>query len=136
MKIDLPLTVTLPRKKGPGKRFILNLNDYRVTYWRILNDAKQMYVDLVRDSLPIDGGKWLDDPPYIFTYTLFPKDKRLCDVSNACSIIDKFAADALVKLHVIPDDSREIIPIVIYLFGAVDKQNPRCELRIQSLIGG
>lgn len=136
MKIDLPLSVTLPRKKGNGKKVILNINEYRNAYFRTLNDAKHLYVEIVRDALPIDGGKWVDDPPYRFTYTLFPRDRRLCDVSNACSIVDKFAADALVKLRVIEDDNHQIIPVIIYQFGAVDKQRPRCELTIESIMGG
>lgn len=133
MKIDLPLSVTLPRKKGNGKKVMLNINEYRNAYWRILNDAKHMYVDVVRDALPIDGGKWLDDPPYRFTYTLFPRDARRLDVSNACSIIDKFAADALVHLHVIEDDNYQIIPVTVYQFGEVDKARPRCELKIEGI---
>ena len=51
-------------------------------------------------------------------------------MSNPCSIIDKFTCDALVKAGVLEDDSSKQIKKVIYKYGGIDKDNPRCELEI------
>ena len=51
--------------------------------------------------------------------------------TNPCSIIDKFTCDALVKAEIIEDDSFKQIKKVSYIFGGVDKHNPRCELTIK-----
>lgn len=68
------------------------------------------------------------------TYRLFPKTKRLVDVSNVCSVVDKFFCDALVQSGCIPDDNYKYLPKVEYEFGEVDKNNPRVEIEIQELI--
>lgn len=70
------------------------------------------------------------EEPVILTYTYYAKTKRRLDVSNPCSIIDKFTCDALVKANVLKDDSFKQIKEVIYKFGGIDKDNPRCELVI------
>lgn len=67
------------------------------------------------------------------TYTVFPKTKRLCDVSNVCTVHDKFFCDALVELGRLPDDNYTFIPGIKYLFGEVDKVNPRVEIMIKEL---
>ena len=62
----------------------------------------------------------------------YAKTKRRIDISNPCSIIDKFACDALVKAGVLKDDSFEQVNQVIYKFGGFDKENPRCELVVST----
>jgi Holliday junction resolvase RusA-like endonuclease len=66
-------------------------------------------------------------------FTLFPKTRRLTDVSNVCSVVDKFFCDALVKAGKIEDDNYKFLPRVIYQFGEVDKDNPRVEIEIQEI---
>lgn len=133
MTIDLPLWVELPRKHGPGKRFTLNLNGFRNTHYHTLNKAKEMYVDCVRDAIPIDGSEFPVGPPYRCTYTVYPRDNRKFDLGNVCSILQKFAEDALIKLRVVPDDNYKVFPVIVYQFGEVDKQRPRCELKIEGM---
>jgi hypothetical protein len=128
MKIILPLSVTLPRKKKEDKVFTLNLNIYRNSHHFILNDAKIAYKEKVRES--IVGMEKIEYSPLIFTYTLYPSSGRKFDLPNVCSIIDKFTCDALIEFGIIPDDSYKVIGNVIYKFGRVDKDNPRCELVI------
>ena len=67
------------------------------------------------------------------TYTLYPKTKRLCDISNILSIVDKFYCDALVELGRIPDDNYEHVVRVIYEFGEVDTTNPRAKITIKEI---
>jgi len=122
MKIDLPLEVYYTK----NKKFILNLNNYRNAHYRILSNAKKIYADnlVARISHP----KY--EEPVVLTYTYYAKSRRRLDVSNPCSIIDKFTCDALVKAGVLEDDSSKQIKKVIYKYGGIDKDNPRCELEI------
>jgi len=122
MKIDLPLEVYYSK----NKKFILNLNNYRNAHYRILSNAKKIYADNLFDRISYPTYK----EPVVLTYTYYAKSKRRLDVSNPCSIIDKFTCDALVKAGVLEDDSSKQIQKVIYKYGGIDKDNPRCELEI------
>jgi len=125
MKIDLPLEVYYTK----NKKFILNLNNYRNAHYRILSNAKKIYADNLVDR--ISHPKY--EEPVVLTYTYYAKSKRRLDVSNPCSIIDKFTCDALVKAGVLEDDSSKQIKKVIYKYGGIDKENPRCELVIKKI---
>jgi hypothetical protein len=127
MKIVLPLSVSLPRKKG-DRAWILNLNSYRNTHFHVLNQAKCEWTKTVLHA-HFEGPD--GDPPYRFTYTVFPASNRKFDLSNVLSIVQKFTDDALIECGVIPDDSYKIIPCIDYRFGGVDKQFPRVELEIR-----
>jgi hypothetical protein len=70
------------------------------------------------------------DPPYLFTYTIFPANNRKFDLANVLPIIQKFTDDALIDLESISDDSYKVIPAINYRFGGVDKESPRVELEI------
>lgn len=136
MILNLPLFVTMPRKKGPGKRWSLNLNEYRNAKHFTLNDAKKAYKNCVWDAYVVGNRQGLMiEPPLRLTYTIYPKTNRAFDVANIASVIDKFASDALVAFKVLPDDNFRYLPEVVYRFGGVDRENPRCELEIES-IGG
>ena len=134
MKLILPLTVVLPRKKGAGKVLTLNLNYYRNTHFQVLNQAKDAYRDLVRDAYfyycQLPGNENLPEPPYLFCYTVYPKSRRMFDLANILSIIQKFTDDALIALGVISDDSYKVIRAVNYRFGGIDRKSPHCELDI------
>ena len=125
MKIDLPLEVYYTK----NKKFILNLNNYRNAHYRTLSNAKKIYADNLVDR--ISYPKY--EEPVVLTYTYYAKSKRRLDVSNPCSIIDKFTCDALVKAGVLEDDSSKQIKQVIYKYGGIDKENPRCELVIKKI---
>ena len=134
MTIDLPLAILLPRKTKADKRLAMNLNVYRNTMFQILNQAKQQYKEEVADillTIPHDQKKLT--PPLLFHYTLYPKSKRMTDLGNVLSIVQKFTEDALVECGIIPDDNYLIIPKVIHSFGDVDKENPRVTLVIEEI---
>ena len=123
MKIDLPLEVYYSKKK----KFILNLNNYRNAHYRVLSISKSLYSDNLVPRLK-DFDRFTE--PVSLTYTYYARSKRRLDISNPCSIIDKFACDALVKAEILEDDSFKQIKEVVYKFGGVEKDNPRCELVI------
>ena len=124
MVIALPLSVAISSRK----RFTLNLNVYRNSHHSVLNKAKVNYTEII---LPLLRGLNVS-PPCVLIYRYFAPTKRRVDIANVCSIIDKFTSDALVKAGVIEDDKTEIIRCVRYEWGGVDRDNPRCELRIES----
>ena len=123
MQIKLPLEIYYSK----NKKFILNLNNYRNAHYRVLATAKKLYSENLQASLK--GIKPFTEP-VVLEYTYFAKSNRRLDVSNPCSIIDKFTCDALVKAGVLADDSYNEIDKVIYKFGGVDKSDARCELVI------
>jgi hypothetical protein len=131
MTIKLPLSVTLPRKKGSGRIWVLNLNSYRNTHFQILNQAKAAYAEIVSLAVTISRGRLASTPPYRFVYTIYPGTGRSFDIANVAPIIQKFTDDALISLGIIPDDNYKIIPSVDYRFGGVDRADPRAELWIE-----
>lgn len=130
MKIILPFSVVLPRKTKDDKIFNLNLNIYRNTHHMTLNQAKILWKEIVMAAVE---RSLVTGPPYMFTYTAFPATNRKFDLGNVLSIVQKFTDDALIEVGIINDDSYKIIPIVKYLFGCVDKENPRVELEITTI---
>jgi Holliday junction resolvase RusA-like endonuclease len=123
MKIDLPLEVYYSKKK----KFILNLNNYRNAHYRVLSISKRLYSE---NLVPRLKGFDRFTEPVSLTYTYYARSNRRLDISNPCSIIDKFTCDALVKAEILEDDSFKQIKEVVYKFGGVEKDNPRCELVI------
>ena len=131
MKIILPLYVHTTKSETKKGKFILNLNNYRNTHFQKLNKAKVNYKDLVINKINL-----LSDTKYKeveLEYTYFAKTRRKIDISNPCSIIDKFVCDALTEAGLWEDDNINTIKKVSYIWGGVDKNNPRCELVIKSI---
>lgn len=114
-----------------GKRkFILNLNNYRNTHYRVLNNAKvtyKMYMKKQIEKLP------KLQPPIQITYTVFKGDKRNCDIGNICSVHQKFFEDALVELGKLPDDNHNMIKRSIFEWGGIDKLNPCVMIMIEEV---
>jgi Holliday junction resolvase RusA-like endonuclease len=132
MKITLPLQVEFQTGKSASYKwykFILNLNNYRNAHHRTLAPAKKAYSDIIWDRIPDTA----IERPVMLTYTYYAKTKRRLDISNPCSIIDKFTCDALVKKGLLPDDDYNVIKGVTYKWGGIDKENPRCELMIEEI---
>ena len=114
-----------------GKRkFILNLNNYRNTHYRVLNNAKvtyKMYMKKQIEKLP------KLQPPIQITYTVFKGDKRNCDIGNICSVHQKFFEDALVELGKLPDDNHNMIKRSIFEWGGIDRLNPCVQVMIEEV---
>lgn len=130
IEIQLPLSVVLPRKTKADKVFALNLNIYRNTHHMILNQAKVAWKEVVCNALIGKCISPLSSGPYRFTYVVYPANNRAFDIGNVLPIVQKFTDDALIELGVIPDDNYKNICQNVHLFGVVDKENPRIELRI------
>ena len=123
--INLPLSVPIGKKDS----FSINLNTYRNAHFYQLNAAKIAFKEQIQsqiDALPLLGRIEI-------TYVLYPKTRRLCDVANICSIADKFFSDALTESGIIEDDNYMFLGKVEYLFGEIDKNNPRVEAQIKEV---
>jgi hypothetical protein len=139
MKIILPFSVSIPRKKSADKVWILNLNTYRNTHHFTLNTVKILWKDIVAEAISQEAvRKWCYDPKHTFSkfrfvYTVYPETQRKFDLGNVLSIVQKFTDDALIDLGIIPDDNYKIIEEVVYRYGGWCKSYPRIELEIESI---
>ena len=123
-ELVVPASVKVGRKK-----YSLNLNIYRNLNPYILNQMKRNFTDLVKDQLDqLPKFKTLK-----ITYVFYHKGKRLIDVSNFCSIVDKFFSDALVEAKIIKDDNYTIIPQVVYAFGTPTTEESHFRIKLEGL---
>lgn len=125
MKFISPLKIL----KSKLKHFILNLNQYRNTHYRVLNTCKINYKKYMERQIK----KAPKFKKVLCLYKVFFGSKRCWDVGNVCSVHEKFFEDALVELGKLPDDNNEYIPLVIYLGCGIDKDNPRVEIEVMDL---
>jgi len=126
IKINLPLSVTLPRKTKEDRKVIINLNNYRNWHYIISNDVKERYKEALRYTL-----MGLKFPGKIkLHFVLFQGSNRRVDRANVLSIQEKFFCDALVHYGCIVDDNDNFIEETRYTTGGVDKNNPRVEVYI------
>lgn len=126
-QLELPLYVTLGKKKP--RKWYLNLNNYRNDHYHTLNAAKILYADVSKEKLKLMAHL---ERCAIF-YEIYLPTKRRTDVSNVCSIVDKYFSDALVDLGKLPDDDCLHLPTIMYNFGGIDKINPRVDVYIINL---
>lgn len=123
--VELPLIVPVSK----SSKFSLNLNEYRNAHYQTLNKAKVVFKEMVTPLL-----KDLPKMQQVtLQYTLFPGSARLCDVSNICSVVDKFFSDALVENGHIDDDNYTVVTDVRYKAGSIDRANPRVEVLIEPI---
>ena len=120
-----PLSFGIGRKK-----FTLNLNNFRNTYYRILNSNKIKYKSFIADQILSNSNVM---SRCIMMYKVFKDDRRRFDIGNICSIHQKFFEDAFVELGRMGDDRGYNIPMCFYSYGGVDTDNPRVEILVIEL---
>lgn len=107
----------------------LNLNWYRNAHFFLLNESKILFKDLIWNQIK--------ELPYFtqvkLEYVIYPKTKRLFDISNVGSIVDKYFCDAMTEADKWEDDNYTVVKEVTYKLGTVDKDNPRVEVFITSV---
>lgn len=124
--ISLPLSIQVSKKK----KFILNLNNFRNAHFRTLSKAKNDYSDIIRSIAPkINYTITRCEIEYVYHHGT----ARSYDVSNPCSILDKFACDGLTHIKYWKDDDHTTIVKVTYTDGELDRDNPRCDMIITVL---
>lgn len=128
-QLSTPYKLVLKRKRGNDTTISMNLNWYRNATFFQQNEAKQLFTAQMEEIL-----KPVKLPEKItITYTLFTKDRRVCDVANVCSIVDKFFSDCLTYYDCITDDDYRYLPKVTYRFGKIDPGNPRVDILIEEI---
>ena len=125
MKFISPMKVLASKRK----MLRLNLNEYRNTHYRILNNAKINYKEVMKKQ--IEKAKRLGKA--LFVYTVYPGSKRSFDIGNICCIHEKFFEDAFVELGKLEDDNANFLPLVVYMYGGIDKDSPRVDIEAMEL---
>lgn len=128
--LESPIRVTLPRVKVKDKVMPLNLNNYRNNHHAINNDIKQRYNGLMEQLVIETFSDVKIVGPIRVDYELFVGTRRLLDISNVLSIVDKCFMDVLVKVGVIEDDNFDHVVEVRYLFGGYEKGEERVGISI------
>jgi hypothetical protein len=129
--IKLPLYVHTTKSKTTKGKAIFNLNNYRNWFSIKNNKAKQMFKAFVKkQAMPLSLGTG----PFLLEYTYFHGNRRKVDVANPCSILDKFACDALTEIGYWPDDNIDYVKEVRYRWGGIDPlKDGYCILKIYNI---
>lgn len=125
IEIQLPIYLEVGKRKP--KKLPLNLNHYRNAHFQVLNQMKIAFKEAISSNLKYPKIQ----QPIQITYVLHLPTKRLTDISNVCTIVDKYFQDALVELGLLEDDNYNHIKKVVFEFGSIDKDNPRADARIE-----
>lgn len=124
-----PLKVCYYTTKGGDKRwFVMNLNQYRNTHYRVLHVAKEEYSLLMKPK--VQHLPTFTNPIHIH-YKVFVSSAVKSDVMNWVAVIDKFFQDVLVREHKLLDDNYTYVPKVTCEFGGIDRKSPRLEIEIE-----
>ena len=125
---DVPIRLEIGVNKK--KTHYLNLGNYRNWQFQVSNQMKKTFkikiAETVRALKPVSG-------PVRITYSIFYPTRRLFDVDNIGSVVCKFTLDALVEFDVLEDDNYKFVPEINFEFGGVDKENPRCVVKIEEI---
>lgn len=124
-----PLYVTLSRDQKNGKKYIINMNNYRNWHYRTSNSIKIKYKEILKSQL---AGTKIEIPLKL-TFVYYKSSNRRTDRANVLSIHEKFFCDALVDYGCILDDNDRYITQTTYKSGGVDKKNPRVEIIIEEI---
>lgn len=121
--INAPLRL----KQTKTKWYSFNLNTFRNAFYNTNAKMKIAMSEALHSQIeamtPVVGQVHVQ-------IVLYAKTKSKFDISNVCSIVDKFAIDALVTGKILEEDNWGVIPRVLYVFGGFDKKNPRAEITI------
>ena len=120
----LPISVTIPRKRQPDKKIMLNLNWYRNAHYQSLSAAKRLFAPI--------SGKGFSANKIRISYHLEKTTKRRIDTNNVVSIVDKFFCDWLVNNGCLIDDNCDIVSYG-YIDGCNDCKESRVIAKIEIL---
>lgn len=123
-----PLYIILA-KSEKGKKYYLNLNNYRNWHSTVNNNLKKKYKEIVKSQLK---GVKLNAPIEI-KFTYIKCQNRKVDRANVLSVHEKFFCDALVEMGCLPDDNDMFITKTTYVSAGIDKEFGRVEIEITEL---
>lgn len=124
--VPIKLEVGVAKKKN----YYLNLNGYRNWQFQLNNQLKKLFKITVAEDIralaPVGGQVRV-------SYTIYYPTKRAFDIDNIGSVITKFTHDALVEFGILEDDNYHFVREIVFKYGGVDKDNPRCDVVIEEI---
>lgn len=120
-----PLYIILA-KSTTGKKYYLNLNNYRNWHSSVNNNLKKKYKEIMSSQLKRIKLK----APVEIKFTYIKCQNRKTDRANVLSVHEKFFCDALVETGCLPDDNDKFITKTTYVSAAMDKEFGRVEIEI------
>jgi Holliday junction resolvase RusA-like endonuclease len=124
-KLTVPICLEAGIRKK--KTYYLNLNQYNTWHFQVKNQLKKLFkINIIKQvrQLTVINTKCK------ISYTIYYPTKRKFDLDNIGSIIAKFTHDVLTEVGIIEDDNYTIVTELLYRFGGVDKEHPRCEVTL------
>ena len=129
-EFTLPLMVMLPRKRGPDRKFSVNMNTFTGIKPFTYDSAKKAYRDYMEEQLtsvePANG-------TISITYDYYARMNNSPDMDNFVSAGMKFFQDAMVNHGFIEDDNVHFIPCYSARYMGIDRKNPRIVAKITVL---
>lgn len=105
------------------------MNAYRNAHHFTLDKAKKVFKEQIQEQIaPLPKFSKIH-----IEVVMYPRTKRLFDVGNVGSVVEKFFLDALVEAEKLPDDNFLFCPEVTYKYGEHSPKNPRIEIIIKDL---
>lgn len=124
--IPSPLYIIQNKK---GKKWYLNLNNYRNTHYQTCNSVKKKYTTAMLSKV--------NHLPKLnkihITLAIHAKDRRKFDVDNIASIHTKFFLDTLVQAGVLVSDDYDHVPSTSTVFIGISKEDPRVDIIIKEI---
>lgn len=120
------MAVFLPRKTKKDVRIAVNMNTYRNLHFLVNNQAKKIYASEIHKYIVDRTIK----TPVTVEYRIYKKSKRKLDKMNVIAVTSKYMMDALSEAGVWPDDNDDFVKTEVIYPTRIDKENPRCEVKI------
>lgn len=123
---------------GKDKFFPLNLNTYRNAHYRILDQSKKTYYEVMYRQLVQIDAHVLKLQRIKISYQIFAHNKRSFDTMNFACIIDKYFQDTLVKMGIIPNDGYKIVLeiSVLPVISKLELPENICEITVTEVTAG
>lgn len=115
VSFNVPIHVNLGVRST--KKVFFNLNIVRNLQFHEQNNLKKLMKKIVLDACPKFSFK-----EYELEYYLYLPNKLKRDISNICSVVDKYACDALVELGYVKEDNYEYLKKVTFSLGGFDPE--------------
>jgi|TARA_R100000951_G_C2520644_1_gene143301 hypothetical protein len=123
------VNITLPTHSFSGKKKMhLNLNQYRNWHYRVSSNVKRNYYYSIQEHLDFQFTGEVS-----IHYEYYAPDKRVRDLMNVVSVVDKFFQDSMVMCGCILADDTSIVKNITVQYMGIDRGNSRIEATIKSV---
>lgn len=128
------LPLVIPINKNGKRPFRINLNQYQAAHHHRQAKAKRNFAQEMDRIYPQGIDPIPFHPPYDFFYILESKIHWFSDLGNAASVLDKYTADYLQDINIIPDDTFDFVSFLRFGFvGLVKDRDPVAMLVVSPL---